>query len=350
MLSETKQHRKEEAASVDVSRLGATAESGKQLSVDVEAAATNLNVPLTCVEGIWKKANELIRNPDAIVPAPGQTPESRMVLSYSGKVPHLVTPTKGGGFSCDGNCPNWKSLGFCSHSIAVAELNEKLDVFITYLHKKNKSPNVTTLITSQMPSDRGRKGNSASRTRKAVQSPDSRLSMTIGGNRVEGGVNFSPVTISLSPPNYYYPWSSPYDPSVYSSVINPTPVVQHPFTLCFIRGNISVCIGCQNWYPKTKQPPDNLCIKHQEWRQFTPHGTDITQNKFSNVYYHCKPQCVWLRCPDFIPEQLDITEVQDHLQDLHKTYLLSVFNIFVSYRTELASYIAGVSDGELLYP
>ena len=31
VLSETKQHRKEEAASVDVSRLGATAESGKQL-------------------------------------------------------------------------------------------------------------------------------------------------------------------------------------------------------------------------------------------------------------------------------------------------------------------------------
>ena len=182
MLSETKQHRKEEAASVDVLRLGATAESGKQLSVDVEAAATNLNVPLTCVEGIWKKANELIRNPYAIVPAPGQTPESRMVLSYSGKVPHLVTPTKGGGFSRDGNCPNWKSLGFCSHSIAVAELNEKLDIFITYLCKKNKSPNVTTLIESQMPSGRGRKGNVAPRTRKAVQSPDSRLSMTIGGN------------------------------------------------------------------------------------------------------------------------------------------------------------------------
>ena len=118
--------------------------------------------------------------------------------------------------------------------------------------------------------------------------------------------------MSLSPPNCYYPWSSPYNPSVYSSV-NSTPVVQYPFSLCFIRGNISVCIGCQNRYPKTKQPPDDLCIKHQEWRQFTPHGTDVTQNKFSNVYYHCKPQYVWLCCPDFVPEQLHITEVLDQL-------------------------------------
>ena len=281
-----------------------------------------------------KKANELIRNPDAIVSAPGQTPESRMVLSYCGKVPHLVTPTKGGGFSCDGNCPNWKSLGFCSHSIAVAELNEKLDVFITYLRKKNKSPNVTTLITSQMPSGRGRKGNVAPRTRKAVQSPDSRLSMTIGGNRVEGGVNFSPVTMSLSPPHYYYPWSSPYDPSVYSSVINPTPVVQYPFTLCFIQGNISVCIGCQNRYPKTKQPPDDLLPR-------------ISSQMFTTIanlsVYGYAVQILSLS--NLISLKSRIT-CKTYTRLIYCRYLI----FFVSYRTELALYIAGVSDGESLYP
>ena len=89
-----------------------------------------------------------------------------MVLSCSGKVPHLVTPTKGGGFSYDGNCPNWKSLGFCSHSIAVAKLNKNL---------------MSSLLT-HMPSGHGCKVNVAPSTRKAVQSPDSRMSMTIGGN------------------------------------------------------------------------------------------------------------------------------------------------------------------------
>ena len=29
--------------------------------------------------------------------------------------------------------------------------------------------------------------------------------------------------------------------------------------------------------------PNDLCIKHQEWGQFTPQGTDSRQSKFSNV-------------------------------------------------------------------
>ena len=54
-----------------------------------------------------------------MVPAPGQCTQSKMVLSYSGKPPHMVTPTKKGGFTCD--CPSWKSMSICSHTIAVAE-------------------------------------------------------------------------------------------------------------------------------------------------------------------------------------------------------------------------------------
>ena len=89
-------------------------------TLPVEVAA-GLNVPITCVEGIWNKAVKLLQEENAIVPAPGQSPEARMVLSYTGKTPHMVTPTKGGGFSCDSNCPNWKSLGVCAHSVAVAQ-------------------------------------------------------------------------------------------------------------------------------------------------------------------------------------------------------------------------------------
>ena len=66
---------------------------------------------------------------DAIVPAPGQDLVARMVLSYSGKIPHMVTPKKGGEFSCDSSCPNWKSMGICAHSVAVAEINKKLTQF-----------------------------------------------------------------------------------------------------------------------------------------------------------------------------------------------------------------------------
>ena len=98
----------------------------KELSVDMNLASKQVNLPLTCIEGIWRKAIELINNPDAMSCAPGQPPESRMVLSYSGKNPHLVTAAKGGAFNCDSHCPNWKSLGLCAHTVAVAEVNKKL--------------------------------------------------------------------------------------------------------------------------------------------------------------------------------------------------------------------------------
>ena len=96
-------------------------------------------MPITCVEGICKKAKELINTENTIVPAPGQCTEARMVLSYSKKTPHMVAPTKDGGFSCDSDCPNWKSLGICSHSVAVAELKQGLDNFLSSLKRKQSA-------------------------------------------------------------------------------------------------------------------------------------------------------------------------------------------------------------------
>ena len=112
--------------------------SSSALSIDVHTAAVKLNIPLICLEGIWEKAKQLITTEGAIALAPGQDPQARMVLSYSGKAPHMVTPKKGGGFSCDSSCPNWKALGVCSHSVAVAEINGQLAVSI-FLQKKEGS-------------------------------------------------------------------------------------------------------------------------------------------------------------------------------------------------------------------
>ena len=104
------------------------------------------------------KAVKLLQEENAIVPARGQSAEARMVLSSSSKTPHMVVPTKGGGFSCDSNCPNWKSMGLCAHSVAVAHSNGKLQEFVNFVKKKKKVPNVTALVTTTMPKGRGRKG------------------------------------------------------------------------------------------------------------------------------------------------------------------------------------------------
>ena len=55
------------------------------LSVDFDSAATQVSIPSQCLQGIWTKASQLIKDKSAIVPAPGQEPEAKMVLSYSGK-------------------------------------------------------------------------------------------------------------------------------------------------------------------------------------------------------------------------------------------------------------------------
>ena len=95
-----------------------------------KSASKQENIPLKWLEGMWGKASQLITSDNAIIPAPGQDPEVRMVLSYSSKMLHMVTPKKGGYFSCDSNCLTWKSMGICSHSVAVAEINKKLPQFL----------------------------------------------------------------------------------------------------------------------------------------------------------------------------------------------------------------------------
>ena len=100
-------------------------EANKRLSVDVNTVAASVSVPLECLKGIWQKAEELLNSQHGMSPAPGQPEEAKMVLSRSGKRPHLVLPCKGGCFKCDSDCINFKSLGICSHSVAVAECNSR---------------------------------------------------------------------------------------------------------------------------------------------------------------------------------------------------------------------------------
>ena len=40
-----------------------------------------------------------------------------------------------------------------------------------------------------------------------------------------------------------------------------------------ITGNIRVCTGCRQRYPKPPQPPFDLCVRPQEWQKFVPTGT-----------------------------------------------------------------------------
>ena len=108
-------------------------EANKRLSVDVNTVAASVSVPLECLKGIRQKAEELLNSHYGMSPAPGQPEEARMVLSHIGKRPHLVLPCKGGHFKRDFDCFDFKSLGICSHSVAVAECNNLLTEFLAHI-------------------------------------------------------------------------------------------------------------------------------------------------------------------------------------------------------------------------
>ena len=113
-----------------------------QLSVRPEDFHSGLKIPLAAIPGIWKKAEELLSDPNAISPAPGYDSRCKMVMSWSGKRPHLITCTKQGKYTCDSECPNWKSMNICSHSVA-AHVSNSLQEFCDLYRKLKRLPSVT---------------------------------------------------------------------------------------------------------------------------------------------------------------------------------------------------------------
>ena len=94
----------------------------------------------------------------------------------------------------------------------------------------------------------------------------------------------------------------------------------HPFKLCFISGNVSICQGCLRKYPKPPDPPHDIVIQHEEWRNFVAGG--IPQTRFGNAYYHASVQCVQLRWSMFMAYQLQIPEsVFTQLNERHRQLL-----------------------------
>ena len=130
-----------------------------ELSVDVHQFSSSVLIPRAVLDAIWAKAKELINDVNAICNVPGGSPKDRIVKSSSGPRPHVVSAKKSGQYACE--CPNWKSMGLCSHSVATAQVNGDLDVLIEWVKKAKKAPNITKLTTATMPKGRGRKGCSA---------------------------------------------------------------------------------------------------------------------------------------------------------------------------------------------
>lgn len=101
--------------------------SNPELSMSIEEVQPLIPIDETILESIWSKAAELVHTNGQITRIPGDpTGCGRMVASASSLTPHLVVCGKKNNntFICDKHFPQYTSYGFCSHSIAVAEVNE----------------------------------------------------------------------------------------------------------------------------------------------------------------------------------------------------------------------------------
>jgi len=109
------------------SQISASATSASNDKAAVDALSVRVgDVPFASLEGIWKKATELVNSSTSIAPAPGHPQGAKMVASQSGSRPNLVRKGKGGLYHCDRECVNFQTLKMCSHVVAVAHVNEDL--------------------------------------------------------------------------------------------------------------------------------------------------------------------------------------------------------------------------------
>ena len=140
------------------------------LPVDLSKASQITGLPTLLLRQMWSKAADLLSSPNHIMPAPGCSKMARMVASSSQTKPHFVKYTDDGRFECDESCPAFLQRFICSHTVAAAENNELLLVFLENYRKYAKTPkgsrsvtpNYTQLSMVKLPRrTAGRKGSKA---------------------------------------------------------------------------------------------------------------------------------------------------------------------------------------------
>ena len=111
-----------------------------ELSVTVMSASEITQLPFLTLKQMWGKAKELLSDAGKICPAPGCSPKSRMVASFSQTKPHYVSVNSDGRFECDDKCPAFKQRQICSHCIATAEDNKELVEFLKSYYNYSSTP------------------------------------------------------------------------------------------------------------------------------------------------------------------------------------------------------------------
>ena len=164
-----------------------------------------ISVPFSMLDAMFHKAGLLIsRGQQAIVAAPGANANcnpQRFVENESAPAsPYIVTSKSSNRgalyYECSSNCIPFAAYGLCSHVLAIAELDNKLEDFLMWYKKQKQSPaNVTALAEMDLPPSRGTKRSKATQIRKGGKNTNKHPRQVIE-NYLESGSETPPAPIA----------------------------------------------------------------------------------------------------------------------------------------------------------
>jgi hypothetical protein len=280
------------------------------LAVTVDNALTMLDMPQETIEGLWNKATRLINDAQALSNVPGGDPLDCFVLSTSNCQPHMVrckSHPETAEYKCDDHCIHFKSLGLCSHTVAASHSNGDLARFLKHFNLSKGSPNLFQMAKHGMPQGAGKKGGRLPRkktkavipltttvvptTTVTVEVPERHQQEPVSPSFVSGpltptfptqaprmtripiptSVTQGNVIAACPPPRLTtptHPNQSVIHGATPPNILQPVfPSPPTPFKLVFLHGNISICSGCHQRFPRKtsgafEDSPYNVVLQH----------------------------------------------------------------------------------------
>ncbi len=187
------------------------------------------------IQGLWKKAEEILSTPGLILNAAGNKLARQVadvgVSSAKGVTPpHFVYSKKSGpGMEVRCDCSVFKSTpNICEHSLATAENMGTLKEYLNWVRKtKAKGLNLSVLIAKEVPTSSGKKG-STSRRKGIPKGKKKEVRMERSGINTEPASPPPlppPLSSCSSPPDLSFVKSS----MQYDNLTSPIPPYPLPF-------------------------------------------------------------------------------------------------------------------------
>ena len=288
-------------------------------------------IPHDILQGIFRKATDLLREDGAVVRAPTPDESYSVKSSTNPRQPHL-TQKKGVKVSCDIHCEGYRAFELCAHSLAVASHTNILEKYITsYNEKKTKKTNLLKLSTTGLPKSRGRKVKSTNKRKFGPKATSDRPVVDIVSSSLSGVSTFptrqsffessfedtgSPSkSAKKSLGNQYMTCVPPKNvqKKIKDDLIIPVQPVVHvgqtlgimppqvepqdqPYELMQRRGHISRCNGCRVKFNKNDPELFVLGRSEFEWYPKVQNNSKFYKvGSAKNFYYCIQRRCLLMR-------------------------------------------------------